>query len=97
MHRWGGNKSSNSGNQSRWLHDGSFVRLRNLTAGYNFPAAITSKMHVSTFRVFLRGTNLLTFTKEKDMFIDPEQSINGLYGSLTPAIKSISLGIDIGL
>ena len=95
MHRWGGSPGSGERATSRWLYDGSFVRLRDLTLSYNLPKALTSTINANSMRVYFRGTNFLTFTKHKDLYMDPEQAVNGNYDALTPASKTISLGINI--
>lgn len=97
QHRWGGNNTSNVANSTRWLHDGSYVRLRNVTLAYSFPVADISRFGLKNLRVYTRGTNLFTFTKDSDLYLDPEQNISGIAASVTPAIKSITFGIDIGL
>lgn len=95
---WGGYPGiSNNADISRWLYDGGFVRLKDLTIAYNFPEKVASMLYVNSIRVYARGTNILTFTKEKDLYIDPEQAVNGLYTALTPAMKTISFGLDIQL
>lgn len=50
-------------NSTMWLFNGDYARLKNLTLTYNIPNAMVSKMGISTMRVFLSGSNLLTFTK----------------------------------
>lgn len=94
---WGGQSGSNESNNSRWLYDGSFIRLKDLTVAYKFPEAVTSILKINSLRAYARGTNILTFTKDKDLYIDPEQAINGSYVALTPAMKTISFGLDIQL
>ncbi|WP_052823500.1 TonB-dependent receptor [Neotamlana sedimentorum] len=95
---WGGYPGiSNNAAVSRWIYDGSFVRLKDLTIAYDFPEKVASMLYVNSIRMYARGTNILTFTKEKDLYIDPEQAVNGLYTALTPAIKTISFGLDIQL
>ena len=94
---WGGRNGSNEANQTRWLYDGSFIRLRDITASYNFPEQITSLLHLNSLRLFIRGTNILTWVKEDILYIDPEQGINGSYTGQTPAVKTISVGLDIQL
>lgn len=97
MHMWGGNNNSNVAYQTRWMYDGSFVRLRNLTLGYNFKPDLISKFNLRSLRIYTRGTNLLTFTKDSDLQFDPEQATSGNANGLTPAIRSLTFGIDIGL
>jgi len=55
-------------NTSRYLHDASFLRLKNLSIGYSFPA--NTIKGITKIRIALTGTNLLTWTKYKGM--DPE-------------------------
>ncbi len=94
QHVWGDTKGGQNSNNSRYLYDGTYLRLRNLTISYNLPTSLISKANLSSVRAYVRGTNLLTFTKDKDLFIDPEQAINGIANSLTPAIKSFTFGLD---
>lgn len=96
MHVWGDTKGGQAANNSRYLYDGSFLRLRNVTLSYDIPTAMVERARLSSIRAYVRGTNLLTFTKDKDLFIDPEQAINGIANSLTPAIRSFTVGIDFG-
>lgn len=97
QHRWGGQPGSNEQFNSRWVFDGSFVRMKNLTLAYTLPESLTHTMNLSSVRVYLRGTNLLTFVKDKNSYIDPEQSINGTSDAMTPQAKTFSVGLDIGL
>jgi len=94
---WGGSPGSGEANNTRWLYDGSYLRLRDLTIAYNFPSELISILSLSSARIYVRGTNILTFVKEKDLYIDPEQAINGSYTGQTPAVKTIAIGLDIQL
>lgn len=96
LHDWGDRKGGQTANSTRYLHDASNIRLRNVTLAYDFQDDVLSFLNVRSLRAYVRGTNLLTLTKEKDLFLDPEQAINGVAGGLTPAIKTVSLGIDVG-
>lgn len=97
LFKWGGHPGSNEPNNSRWLYDGSYWRLKDVTIAYRLPEEITSLLKLSSVRMYLRGTNILTFTKDGDLYIDPEQAINGDYNALTPAMKTVSFGLDIQL
>lgn len=97
QHRWGGNSNSNTPNTTRWLYDGTFARLRNATLAYNLSPELSSRLKVRSAQIYIRGTNLLTFTKDKDLYMDPEADISGISNSLTPAIKTIAFGINVGL
>ncbi len=96
QHVWGDRKGGQTANSSRYLYDGSFIRLRNVTLAYQLPETVVSRVNLSSVRAYVRGTNLLTWTRDRDLFIDPEQAINGIANSLTPAIKSFTLGVDFG-
>lgn len=97
MHMWGGNNNSNVANSTRWLKDGSFFRLRNITLAYSFQDNILSAFGLRSLRAYVRGTNLLTFTRDDELFFDPEQNTSGNANGLSPAIKSMTIGFDIGL
>ena len=79
-----------------WLEDGSFLRLDNLTFGYNVPN--TKKMGINSLRVYFTGNNLLTVTGYKG--IDPELSYSGLEFGLDnfnvyPKTRSYTLGLQL--
>lgn len=67
----------NNKQQSTWfMQNGGFLRLKSLELGYRIPRHILSKVHMSDLRLYLSGTNLLTFSKFK--LWDPEMGGNGL-------------------
>lgn len=96
QHKWGGQPGSNQASNSRWLYDGSFIRLRNVTLAYDLPTSLAERLKLQSFRCYLRGTNLFTIVKQKDLYMDPEQAINGEFDAMTTAIKTISVGLDLG-
>jgi TonB-linked SusC/RagA family outer membrane protein len=64
---------TSSGNtNSRWVEDGSYVRLKNITVAYNFPKALTDKINLNNLRLYVSGTNLVTITNY--LGYDPEVS-----------------------
>lgn len=87
---------------SRYLSDGSYVRLRTLMIGYSIPNNLISKMKISSARFYLVGQNLLTFTNYKGW--DPEVNAdfsasnvsqgNDFYSA--PQARTISLGLNVG-
>lgn len=64
--------SNNTRVSSRYISDGSFVRLRNVTLSYQLPPAILPKLRLSRLRIFVTGTNLITLTPYRGL--DPEVS-----------------------
>lgn len=93
---WGNRSNSNLRGSTRFIHDGTHVRLRNLTVAYNLPTSLVSKANISSARVYVRGVNLLTWTRDEDLYLDPEAAVNGFVNSPVPNMKTISLGIDVG-
>lgn len=57
-------------NTDQWLHDGSYLRLRNVTLGYSLPRSVLDKWKIDGLRVSFIATNLLTFTNY--IGLDPE-------------------------
>lgn len=73
-----------------WLRSADYLKLRNLELGYQLPSNLLKKLSVNNLRLFVRGMNL--FTKSKDVeFADPE-SLTGY-----PTMKSVSLGVNVSL
>lgn len=89
--------STNNSNaiSSRFLNKGDFIRLRNLTVGYNLPAGIASKIKIAGLRVYLRGTNLWTKTYDDNLTIDPEQGVNSRSDLNVFYVKSLTAGLNL--
>jgi len=69
--------SNNNTQTSTWfMRDGSFLRLKSCEIGYTLPSKWTKAAKMSMCRIYLSGTNLLTFSKFK--LWDPEMKANGL-------------------
>ena len=88
---YGGN-SNNYRASTYWLRNGSYIRLKNVELGYNFPQYITKKIGVGNLRVYASGYNLLTF--DKLGIIDPEASPTDT--SMYPNVMVINLGLKVG-
>jgi TonB-linked SusC/RagA family outer membrane protein len=56
----------------RLIIDGSYVRLKNLQLVYSVPSIFAKRLGLSNARVYVSGTNLLTFSKMNDWNLDPE-------------------------
>lgn len=83
------------------MQDASYVKLRNVEIGYSLPSSITKKLNVETFRVFVNGQNLHTWTKF--VGLDPENNQNsavqnsffaGANNSI-PVTRIINLGVNV--
>lgn len=78
------NFSTNTQSNSFYVEKGNYLRMQNLTLGYNFPASSLSKLGLTKARIFLSTNNLFTITK---------------YSGLDPAVggaADTNFGIDVG-
>jgi len=85
---------------SRFIEDGSYLRLKNLTFGYNVNKALISKLHISSLRFYASAQNLLTFTNYSGL--DPEVNYSGNSTRVVgtdfftfPQARSITLGANL--
>lgn len=94
------NSSSNRVISSRIIEDGSYLRLKNVTVGYTFPAKLVKKWKIDKARVYVAAQNLWTCTGYSGY--DPEVSVRnsaltpGLDYSSYPRAYSISFGVSLG-
>lgn len=84
---------------NRYLQNIAYLRLKNLTLGYSLPNRLITKWKLQKFRVYFSGQNLLTLTKLKNHYIDPEQVASGATdatnGNNYPFFKNYSFGLDL--
>ena len=92
-------KSRSPRSSSRFVYDGSYIRLKNISLGYNIPESILSKVGIGAVKLYISAQNILTVTDYPG--IDPEVNYNssntrvGLdYGSY-PNVKSVTFGCNI--
>jgi TonB-linked SusC/RagA family outer membrane protein len=86
---------------SRFIEDGSYVRLRNVTFAYNLPKSLINKIKLSNVRLYVTGQNLLTFTKYSGW--DPEVNADDVVSNIalgydfytTPQAKTFMGGLNI--
>jgi TonB-linked SusC/RagA family outer membrane protein len=64
--------TSDNNRSSRWIENGSYIRLKNVTFAYNLPKSFVNKIHLNNLRVYVSATNLVTITKYSGN--DPEVS-----------------------
>ncbi|MDT0643633.1 TonB-dependent receptor [Zunongwangia sp. F363] len=82
---------------TKFLHDGDYFRLRNVTFGYDVNADALATIGVSSARLFVRGTNLYTWVKDDYLLHDPEVDAGGFTTITTPPVKSVVFGINLKL
>jgi TonB-linked SusC/RagA family outer membrane protein len=91
---------NNNSVSTRWVEDGSFMRIRNLTIGYNLPQDLASNLKLSGARVYLGIQNLATFTDYRGY--NPEVNLGGDqaltpgtdYGGF-PLARTYTLGVNL--
>jgi TonB-linked SusC/RagA family outer membrane protein len=80
---------------NRYLQDLAYLRLKNITLGYTLPRDLLSRFKIQRLRVFVSGENLVTWTKLRTKYIDPEQAMSQIDGRVYPFSKTYAFGIDI--
>ena len=92
--------SGDGGRLQRYVEDGSYVRLKNVTLGYSLPSGLIDRIGVTKIRAYVSGTNFITLTKYTGY--DPEVSaynsndaMIGVDLSNYPTAKTITFGIDV--
>lgn len=106
LNRWVGEGTSNSIPRAvfndpnkntrvsdRFIEDGSYLKVKNLTFGYSLPKALVSKAKLTSVRVYFSAENLLTFTKYSGF--DPEVPVNGIDLNVYPVTRTMSGGINL--
>ncbi|MGA0560628.1 SusC/RagA family TonB-linked outer membrane protein [Larkinella sp. VNQ87] len=95
-------RANGSQASSRYIQDGSFVRLRTATLSYNLPKTLISRIKLNSVRFFVSGQNLLTFTDYSGW--DPEVNADDTVTNIAqgydfysaPQARTITGGINIG-
>lgn len=88
-----GNRASFT--SSRFLYEGDYVRLRNLSLGYSLPSSATKALGMDAINFSVRGTNLLTWVKDDRLKYDPEVRADGFTRLTTPPVKSVVFGVNL--
>lgn len=87
--------------QSAYLQDASYLRLKNLTIGYNLPAKWINKLGLTKIRFFVSGQNLVTWTKLSEAFDpesigdEPDNTTKSGNGFVYPMQRTYVAGLDI--
>jgi hypothetical protein len=77
-------------NQTRFMQNAAYVRLKQLQIGYTIPEKITGKVHISKLRAYFNADNLWEYSKMAKIF-DPELPQVAAY----PFIRSYSFGFNL--
>jgi len=85
--------NSNGFFSPRWMFNGSYLRIKNLTLAYTLPESITNKVRISNLRIYTSALNLYTF-HDVDWW-DPERGEEGMGFGIYPMTKGIVFGLDV--
>ena len=87
-----GDPNHNARISDRFVEDGSYLRLKNITLGYTLPARWMKQLHIQNARIYFSCENLATLTKYTGF--DPEIGINGIDNGTYPVSRTFSLGVN---
>ena len=92
--------------QSKYMLDMSYLKIKNITVGYNLPTSVVNQIGIANARIYVSLENFITFDNLRGLPIDPEaisgysmlgSNYNlGRTGTSNPAFKSASMGVSIG-
>jgi TonB-dependent starch-binding outer membrane protein SusC len=81
----------NFGNNTYYLFDKDYIRLKNIEIGYRLPKALLDKIKISNARIYINGSNIFTIDKMK--VYDPEATVSS--GVFYPQSRVINTGLSI--
>ncbi len=95
--------ANGTNNSSRYISDGSYLRVKAVTLAYNLPASVLKKVKIERARFYVRAQNLFTITNYKGW--DPEVNADYSASNITqgvdfysaPQLKTIVFGFSLGL
>jgi hypothetical protein len=88
----GGNRNAQK-TSSRFLENGSYLRLRSLSLGYNFPKRTLAALKLDNIRLSVSAENLFTLTHFSG--IDPEADDRGEIGTKYPYARRVLFGLQV--
>ena len=91
---YNGNKNFNAGSTYN-LNDGSFVRVRDIQFGYTLPKAYAERLKIGNANIYVRGTNLFTWVKDKNLPFDPEQGTSSATNLNVFIPKTVTVGLSL--
>ncbi|MCP9235598.1 SusC/RagA family TonB-linked outer membrane protein [Lewinella sp. JB7] len=97
----GASADNNRQDSDRYVEDGSFVRLKTATLAYNIPSNVLSRAGIDQLRLFVSGTNLITWTDyswfdpEVNAFGDSNVALGTDFLTL-PISRTVEFGINLG-
>lgn len=85
--------ANNDGASSRWLVDGSWLSIKNITLAYNLPKDMLDRLNIGGMQFFINVDNAWLFTAKKG--INPQRVFNGTNDAVYPPFRTTSIGTTI--
>ncbi len=89
------NDSWDNSQSSFWVHDISFLKLKNIQLGYTVPNTVSSKLGLGKIYVYTNAQNVFTIVNKDYEGYDPERNTFGSGQNMYPIPRIISLGINL--
>ncbi len=95
-----GDPQGNASFSDRWIEDGSYARLKQVTLSYQFPSNGKGK-GIKNFQLFVKGNNLITLSdylgRDPDFSFNSSSLYQGIDLGLCPQVSSVLVGFKIGM
>ncbi len=85
--------NSNGYYNPRWMYDGDYLRVKNITISYTLPSSVTQRLKIDQLRIYGSAVNAYTFHSVD--FWDPERGVEGGGFGIYPMTKSFVIGLDL--
>lgn len=85
--------NKNTRGSDRYVENGSYLRLKNLSLGYSLPRTFLDKLYMTQARIYLSCQNLATISDYSG--VDPEVGMNGIDRGAYPLTRTYSVGLNV--
>lgn len=92
---WGNGSGANN-ESSRFLMDGSYLRLKSAMLGYTLPKEWITKIKMDNARIFMSADNLWTLRSKEFIGFDPEARATGMQSWVYPTATNVIFGVSFG-
>ncbi|MEO6228866.1 MAG: SusC/RagA family TonB-linked outer membrane protein [Ferruginibacter sp.] len=87
--------SGQDGASSRWLVDGSYLNIKNITLSYTVPKNLANRMHIGGLQIFGNIDNAWLYTVQKGL--DPQRSFTGTSDASYTPFRTVNVGFNVNL
>ncbi|WP_102408277.1 SusC/RagA family TonB-linked outer membrane protein [Parabacteroides bouchesdurhonensis] len=91
-----GSTSNANAYSSRFLMNGSYLRMKSVVLGYTLPQSILKPLTIDNLRVFVSADNLFTITAKDYIGFDPQTRANGSQSWAYPVPTTVMFGLNLG-